>query len=220
MSRTRPLTPELIAAAALEVGDREGAKAMSMRRIAAELGCDPMALYRHFADRDALLDAVADLALNDVPDPDPAAGWEDRLRHLAGGIRSAALAHPGIAAHIAGRPPLHGNGRRLALAMITALVDAGLSPTQAIRTAQALVAYLSAALAMAVRVGGDGRDERWHHVNRALSESAGQPVGDALPPTGSEEQFSYGLRLLLAGIRAEAHDGRPRQHGVTTAGGG
>jgi phosphoglycerate dehydrogenase-like enzyme len=63
MARSRFLSPALIARTALETGDRDGPEAMSMRRIATELNCDPMALYRHFANREALLDAVADLAL-------------------------------------------------------------------------------------------------------------------------------------------------------------
>src|SRR5882757_953692 len=111
MSRARPMTPSGIAEAALRVGDRDGEKAMSMRRIAAELGCDPMALYRHFPDRQGLLDAVADLALADVPDPDPKADWAERLRALVTDIRAAALRHPGIAAHVAARPPLAEQGR-------------------------------------------------------------------------------------------------------------
>ena len=47
-----PLTPDLIARTTLALGDRDGAAAMSMRRIAAELGCDPMAIYRHFPNRE------------------------------------------------------------------------------------------------------------------------------------------------------------------------
>ncbi|MGI5211727.1 TetR family transcriptional regulator [Plantactinospora sp. CA-290183] len=215
MPRQRSLTPAAIAAAALRVGDREGAPAMTMRRIAAELGCDPMALYRHFPDRQALLDAVADLALADAPDPDPAADWEARLRTVLTGIRRAALAHPGIAGHVAARPPLREHGRRLGTALTVALADAGLAPADVVRATQTLVAYLAAALAMAVRAGE--RDARWHQVADALGELPGEAVGDELFIAGSAEQFEYGLRLLLAGIRTEAAGtdltgppGRPR----------
>jgi len=203
MSRARPMTPSGIAEAALRVGDRDGEKAMSMRRIAAELGCDPMALYRHFPDRQGLLDAVADLALADVPDPDPKADWADRLRALVTDIRAAALRHPGIAAHVAARPPLAEQGRRLGVGMITALMEAGLSGQDAIRAAQTLVAYAASALAMAVRAGT--RDERWHQVSGALSALPGGPPGAELHVAGSSDQFEYGLTLLLSGIRAEAH---------------
>ena len=199
--RQRSLTPSLIAAAALRVGDRDGSKAMTMRHIASELGYDPMALYRYFPDRQALLDAVADLALADVPDPDPGSGWEDRLSTILIGIRSAALAHPGIAGHVASRPPLRANGQRLGMGLMTALRDAGLPPPDVVRAAQTLVAYVAAALAMAVQAGE--RDDRWHQVARTIGELRGDEAGADLPVVGSEDQFSYGLRLLLAGIRAE-----------------
>jgi AcrR family transcriptional regulator len=171
------LTPALIAGTALELGDCEGAAAMSMRRIAAGLGCDPMAIYRHFPNREALLDAVADLALADVTDPGPETAWDRRITAILGTVRATALRHPGISA---------------------ALGEAGLSPVAVVQASQALIAYVAAALAMAVDAGV--RDDRWHQVSGAM---IGLP-GEAMPVVGSEEQFAYGLRLLLHGVRAEA----------------
>jgi AcrR family transcriptional regulator len=192
------LTPALIAGTALELGDREGAAAMSMRRIAAGLGCDPMAIYRHFPNREALLDAVADLALADVTDPGPETAWDRRITAILGTVRATALRHPGISAHIASRPPLGVNGMRLASGITAALGEAGLSPVAVVKAGQALIAYVAAALAMAVDAGV--RDDRWHQVSGAM---IGLP-GEAMPVVGSEEQFAYGLRLLLHGVRAEA----------------
>jgi AcrR family transcriptional regulator len=192
------LAPDRIAAAALALGDREGQQAMSMRRIAADLGCDPMAIYRHFPNREALLDAVADLALADVDDPGPGPGWSSRIATILTGVREAALRHPGIAAHVAARPPLGANGARLGAGIYEALAAAGLPPTGVVFAAQALIAYVAAALAMAVNAGT--RDARWHQVTRSMD---GLP-GDVMPAVGSEEQFGYGLRLLLNGIGMEA----------------
>ena len=193
-----PLTPDLIARTTLALGDRDGAAAMSMRRIAAELGCDPMAIYRHFPNREALLDAVADLAIAGVADPDPAAPWDRRIHAVLTGVRAAAPRHPGIAGHVAARPPLGPSGRRLAVVINRALAEAGLGPADVVRASQALVAYAAAGLRMAVDAGR--RDERWHQVSEALD---GLPGGE-LPVVGSAEQFEYGLRLLLNGIRLEA----------------
>ena len=175
---------------------------MSMRRIAAELGCDPMALYRYFGDREALLDAVADRAIADVPVPDPHDPWDARVRAVLGGVRATALRHPGIAGHIAARPPLGENGQRLGTAMLTALTDAGLPPGDVIRAFQALIAYEAAALAMAVQAGQ--RDARWDQVAGAIGALPGGDRASDLPAVGSDDQFDYGLHLLLAGIRAEA----------------
>jgi AcrR family transcriptional regulator len=204
MARPRTLSPARIARTALDIGDRDGPDAMSMRRIAAELGCDPMALYRHYAGREALLDAVADLALAEVPDPDPRAPWEERITAMAEAIRAVALRHPGIAAHIAARPPLGEHGQRIGTAALAALTGAGLPPATAVQVLQTLVAYLAAALAMAVRAGV--RDERWAQVRNAVDRMPGPVPGDQLFVVGSPEQFRFGLRLLMAGIRAELAD--------------
>lgn len=206
MPRRAILTTDAITAAALQVGDRDGPAAMSMRRIAAELGCDPMALYRHFPDRQALLDSVADRALAGLPMPDPAESWDARLTAICTAIRVAALRHPGIAGHLAGRPPLGANAQPIFAGLGAALADAGLPAADGVRVAQALIAYLSAAIAMGVRAGAP--DERWLQVKAAISALPGGPPGDALPVTGSDDQFSYGLELLVSGIRVKAADPR------------
>ncbi|MEU0103443.1 helix-turn-helix domain-containing protein [Streptomyces sp. NPDC006267] len=204
MGKTRFLNPGLIVRTALDMGDREGgADAMTMRRIAGELGCDPMALYRHFSNRDALLDAVADLALSEVQDPDAELPWDQRIAATAAAFRAAAVQHPGITAHLAARPPLGEHGRRLAAGMLDALVAAGLPPAAAVRSFQTLVAHLAASLAMAVQAGT--RDHRWGQVRDMVNALPGaDAAGDDLFVVGGEEQFRFGLRLLLAGIRAEA----------------
>ncbi|WP_157083984.1 TetR/AcrR family transcriptional regulator [Millisia brevis] len=196
------LNAEHIAQATLALGDRDGAAAMSMRRIAADLGCDPMALYRHFPNRTALLDAVADLVLAEVDLPDPAARWDRRVAVLLTRMRAAAVRHPGITAHIASRPPLGANGLRAGAVLIGAFTDAGLTPRDVVRATQLMVAYLSNALAMAAATGG-APDARWQQVADALATpiptGTDLPTAD-LPPTGSLEQFTYGLEVLLTGL--------------------
>ena len=173
-----------------------------MRRIAAELGCDPMAIYRHFPNREALLDAVADLAAEEVPEPDEREPWDQRIQALLTGMRSVALRHPGISGHIASRPPLGPAGQKLVTTMTGALAQAGLPPADIVRAFQALIAYSAAGLRMAVDAGA--KDARWHQVSGAMD---GLP-GAAMPAVGSAEQFDYGLRLLLSGIRLEGQAAR------------
>jgi AcrR family transcriptional regulator len=59
-------TAEKIAAAARKLLDREGAEAVTMRRVAKAIGITPMALYRHFADRAGLLNALADAGFEEL----------------------------------------------------------------------------------------------------------------------------------------------------------
>jgi len=65
-------TGQKIAAAARRLLDREGAEGVTMRRVAEAVGITPMALYRHYSNRDGLLNALAD------------AGFADLTERLAG----------------------------------------------------------------------------------------------------------------------------------------
>lgn len=175
---------------------------MTVRRIAAHLGCDPMALYRHFANRVGLLDAVAELALADVALPGAHRAWAARLRETLTEVRRAALAHPGIAPHIAARPPLGPNGRRVGRVLVDALQEAGLSDHDIVAGSQVLIAYLSSAIAMAVATR-ERRDDRWTEAAQALSSVSDDRLPtEQLPPAGSHDQFAFGLELLVDGLSA------------------
>src|SRR5579883_3251092 len=71
----RQSTAERIAGAARKLLDREGAEAVTMRRVATTVGITPMALYRHFADREGLLNALAD------------AGFEELAARVGGAVK-------------------------------------------------------------------------------------------------------------------------------------
>ena len=87
------ITRDAVLAAALEIIDRDGADALSMRRLARALDRDPMILYPHAPNKAALLDGVANR-------PGPAArrlrrsDWAGQLREVARRFRALALAHP------------------------------------------------------------------------------------------------------------------------------
>ena len=98
------ITRDAVLAAALEIIDRDGADALSMRRLARALGRDPMILYRHAPNKAALLDGVAETVLAqlhvDSADPD----WAGQLREVARRYRALALAHPHVVPLIVTRP--------------------------------------------------------------------------------------------------------------------
>jgi AcrR family transcriptional regulator len=75
------LSPEAIVARAIEQADTRGIEQVSMRKLAADFAVTPMALYWHFANRDALLDAMAEQVVAQVVwDDNPGAPWQQRLR--------------------------------------------------------------------------------------------------------------------------------------------
>ena len=89
-----PLSRERIVATAMDLADRDGLEALSMRRLGGVLGVDPMSLYNHVRDKDDLLDAMADTAVAGI-EPSPGEGpWTVRLRAAILSARSSMLRHP------------------------------------------------------------------------------------------------------------------------------
>ena len=82
--RGRGLKREAIVSAAVAIADREGLAAVSIRRVAAELGIRPMSIYTHVASKDDLVDLMLDQVIAEalVPEPLPE-DWREALRQLA-----------------------------------------------------------------------------------------------------------------------------------------
>lgn len=102
-AREKRLSRERIIAAAVELADRDGLAGLSMRRLAQELAVDPMSIYYHVRDKDALLAAMADAVVAGIEVPDSEGPWTARLRALIMAARAAMLRHPWAARVIEGR---------------------------------------------------------------------------------------------------------------------
>jgi AcrR family transcriptional regulator len=129
-SRT-PLSQEAIVDAAMQVLDTEGYDALSMRRVAAELGTGAASLYAHVSNKDELLDLMIDrvMAEFDFPEPDPA-HWQEQVKQAIRDQRRVFQAHPGIARAVLGRIPLGPNGMR-SMEKMLGVVRAGNLPDKA-----------------------------------------------------------------------------------------
>ncbi|MFC5829762.1 TetR/AcrR family transcriptional regulator [Nonomuraea insulae] len=129
------LSQAQIVAAALEIARKEGLEALTIRRLATDLGASRMAIYRHVADKDALVDLVMNaIAEQDVVPPGIGEGpWERRLRVLAEAMRQQLAAYPGMVEVLMTRAN-HGPGAlNLVETILAILADAGLGERQAAR---------------------------------------------------------------------------------------
>jgi AcrR family transcriptional regulator len=143
------ITRELVLATALELIDRDGADALSMRRLGAALDRDPMILYRHAPGKAALLDGVVEIVLSqlkvDPADPD----WAAQLRAVARDYRALALAHPNVVPLLVTRPlatplALRPRGTLRPLEdILTLLTRAGFSGPDALHVYRALFGFLN-----------------------------------------------------------------------------
>jgi AcrR family transcriptional regulator len=94
-SATRePLSRERILAAAVALADREGVDALSMRRVAQELGVVPMALYKHLENKEELLDGMLDVVVGEIDAPRTDTDWKTAVRERILSARAALLRHP------------------------------------------------------------------------------------------------------------------------------
>jgi AcrR family transcriptional regulator len=92
--RPERLSRERIVAEAIVLADRDGLDALSMRRLAASLEVDPMSLYHHVRDKEALLDAMGDALVARIERPEAAGEWTVQLRGLILAARAVMLRHP------------------------------------------------------------------------------------------------------------------------------
>jgi AcrR family transcriptional regulator len=89
-----PLSRERVLEAAVVLADREGVDGLSMRRLAAELGVVPMALYKHVANKDEMLDGMIDVVVGEIDPPRTDVGWKVAVRDRILSARRALLRHP------------------------------------------------------------------------------------------------------------------------------
>jgi AcrR family transcriptional regulator len=143
------ITRELVLATALEIIDRHGVDALSMRRLGGALGRDPMILYRHAPGKAALLDGVVETLLAqlsvDPADPD----WTAQLRKVAREYRALALAHPNVVPLLVTRPlatplALRPRGTLRPLEdLLALLISAGFSGPDALHIYRAFFGFLN-----------------------------------------------------------------------------
>jgi AcrR family transcriptional regulator len=89
-----PLSRDRVLRAAVALADAGGVDALSMRRLAQELGVVPMALYKHVASKDELLDGMVDLLVGEIDPPPAGTGWRTAIRRRVLSARRVWLRHP------------------------------------------------------------------------------------------------------------------------------
>jgi AcrR family transcriptional regulator len=174
----QPLTRDAILDAALRVLDREGADALSMHRVARELGTGAASLYWHVRNKDELLQLLSERLGEDLvlPAPDPG-HWQDQLKEVLRELRRRAQRHRDLARITLGRLPSGPTLARTTEWLYALLAPAGLPDRVIAYTADLTSLYVGA---------------------YAFEESLGiaSPTGDSLPP----EQIVSMLREYLLSL--------------------
>jgi len=142
--RREPISRGAIVTAAIGLLDREGLAALSMRRLAEELGTGAASLYWHVGSKDGLLDLVMDEVIGEgkVPDPDPGR-WQEQLKQVARDQRAASLRHPWLVRVSIGRIPMGPNALRYTERILAILRAGGLPPHLAVQGYLLLIATVN-----------------------------------------------------------------------------
>jgi AcrR family transcriptional regulator len=88
-----PLSRERVLRTAVQLADESGIEALSMRKLAQALDVVPMALYRHVANKDELLDGMIDVVVGEIDPPLEGADWKTTIRERILSARRALLRH-------------------------------------------------------------------------------------------------------------------------------
>jgi AcrR family transcriptional regulator len=211
-ARRRPradgLTMDRICEAALQIAERDGLEALTMRRVADELGTGPASLYRHVAGQDELRVELVDYVLGKLSSlPSRESDWRATAEWGARQMRGHLLEHSAIMPLLGSAQLLGPNsmvGREFALRL---LVDAGLSAEDAVRAYLAVTHFVFAEVQQDIRHAARNRTQR--RALRELFASQDEErfptvvaCADALAQHSSDEEFEFGLQALLDRIAA------------------
>ena len=92
-TRREPLSRERVLRAAIELADRDGLEALSMRRVGQALGVEAMSLYNHVANKEDLLDGMVETVVSEIDPPPSGPDWKSTMRARILSARRAMLRH-------------------------------------------------------------------------------------------------------------------------------
>jgi AcrR family transcriptional regulator len=213
-----PLGLDTIAAAGIRVADAEGLAALSMRRVAAELGAAPMSLYRHVRDKDELLLTMIDSAIAECPLPDDRpSSWREGLEIAARALWSTFRRHPWLPAALSlTRPQLLPGALAYSEWVLGVLSAAGMDALTTFTTHLTVFTFVRGT-AVNLELEADAEAASGQTSDEWMAEQ--EPMLEALVADGRhphfarvlremefdldlDQLFEFGLQRLLDGIEA------------------
>jgi len=207
--RRAPLTRERVLAAALELIDEGGLDGFSMRRLAARLGVDPMAIYYHLPNKAAVLDGVVEAIMAGYRVPPVAGPVEERWRAAARAYRDLLRAHPKALPIVASWPMRSEGSWRVLESLLALIREAGVDHPQAMATVQFVGALINGLVLAEVGLPPGGVPDRTPAEKRApmdaLSPENFPHIATALGAGGApdfDRTFDLALDVIAHGLRA------------------
>lgn len=204
-----PLNRERVLVTAIELADRDGIHSLSMRKLGRELGVEAMSLYNHVANKEDLLDGLADIVVGEIEVPAPGDDWRAAMRRRAISVRDVLAHHPWAGALIGSRTNPSPARLRYPEAVVGSLRQAGFSVEMAIHAFYALDSYIYGFALQEENLPSGTREEL---AGIAESVLAGLPateypylrevISDYVLERGYRhaDEFEFGLNLILEAL--------------------
>ena len=207
-TRRRRLSRPLVLETAVALADQDGLDGFSMRRLAQELGVVPMALYKHVANRDELLDGMVDVVFAEIESPSIDEDWRSALRRRAISAREALKRHSWAIGLMETRHPGPANLRNHN-AVMGCLREAGFSFETAIHAYSVQDAYIYGFAQQEQTLGfqapgdaGEAAQRRAQVIGQLGDYPYLAEIAAKLPESGYDNavEFAWGLDLILDGL--------------------
>lgn len=200
--RKRKLSREEILGVALRLVDEEGLERCSMRRLAERLDVKAMSLYNYVSNKGELLDGLYEKVLEEMEVPEVTGDWVEDLRALACAFREVLCKHPRVLPLFATRPAFSEGSLAYMDAVFGILEGPFAAPLTRLYVFQVLVTFVlgNTMYQHGSLLGGDvPQGEVGYEGFAKLAQ-----VGQALTEYDAQEEFAFGLELLLRGLEQRA----------------
>ena len=215
------MTRERILGAAVWLVDGEGIGVLSMRRLRAELGVDPMSIYHHLPGKEAVVSGLVGMVFGEMRVPSEGGGsWQERVRGFARAHRDLARAHPNLVLEMvsnAAEPAATEAILEASEPLFGALEAAGLSPRRIVEVADLIADYVHGFVLAEVSAPADESAHRGAMLGLLEERPAGEfPATRRVFGNLTREELRYdfesgfesGLDVIVAGIERIAEADR------------
>ncbi|ARQ70183.1 TetR/AcrR family transcriptional regulator C-terminal domain-containing protein [Streptomyces marincola] len=191
---------------ALALVDREGLKALSMRRLGGELGVEAMTLYHYVPSKDALLDGLVEQVVAAVAPPRLDAPWQTGVRDFAHALLDALSAHPHVLPLVVSRPAITARNVRLRESTLRSLREAGFPARRALDVLYSITSLVVGHAATTAVHDASGT-EASPDLDTAQSPDLAEAIRTG-PDVGADRRFDFALEAMLSGFEAARLSGR------------
>ena len=213
-----PLTKERILQAAVELADRKGLDALTMRRLGADLGVEAMSLYKHVANKEAILEGIVEHVLSEIEIPSDGAHWREAMRRRAVSAREVFSRHSWAIGLLEARDSMGPTALRYLNAVLGNLRSAGFSVENAAHAFWLLDSFVYGHVVHETSFPLSTSEETTEPTRSILEQITVDEyphvveIGEhALTHDYSfASEFEYGLDLILDALERNAIQAEPR----------